>query len=177
MEFLKSLQKNRLYVLVGSVLGAIAAFMPFVTANVFGAGFSMAGIEGDGKLTLLCCVVIAVVALLGDRTQALTQTSRRVILGAIVVFWIVLFLLMLSKQNNDFGRLVSFGLGYYLTLISGVLMPVGLFTKVDVVAKFLKKAEQSENIVADEVKEEVREFNEQQVSDAADSSDDADAGE
>lgn len=172
MEFFKDMNKNKLYVLVGSVIGAIAAFMPFVSANVLGSSFAWYGIEGDGKITLLASVVSGVVAVLGDRTEPFTKVKRNVILGALVVYWLVIFIMMLSKHDNVYGQMVSFSTGYYFTWIAGIIMSVGLYTKVCLIEKFFKKEKENktDNPVADEVKEDVREFNEQQTPDASDES-------
>lgn len=100
---------------IAIVVVALAAFLPWVT--VF--GFSVAGTEGDGKITLVIAILGAVA--LAVRTGLLPQLKvpEKVGLIASLVFAVLVALIGLLDMNG------AAAIGLYLTLFGGIAWVVG----------------------------------------------------
>ena len=133
---MNKMHKQRLIIMVISILGMLATFMPWVKAPLIG---SVNGTEGDGWITLGLFAVALVMSLLGDRTQKIVTkkiyiASIASIIAAVIGIWkIIDFNSSMNEITGDsiFGTTldlnISIGYGLYLIVLAGIAIPVYLF--------------------------------------------------
>ena len=114
------MSKQRIVVLVVSVVGIIAAFLPWVTIVVFGVNVSTSGIEGDGVFTLILFAVATIMCFIGQRAKPLGKT-KFVCAGAGAMSVVVAGL-----SINEFS-----GVGLFLTILAGVVLCVVSFVTLE----------------------------------------------
>jgi hypothetical protein len=98
-----------------AVVTFVAAFLPWVSAF----GISVAGIRGDGQITVLCAVIGAA-ALAASHGIGPIRLGRRLVLGIQLVTAVLVTLVGLV----DMADLSAIGL--YLTLLAGIAWCVGV---------------------------------------------------
>jgi len=115
---------GRRVAMIGAVLIAVGSVLPWATAsNVFGASVSISGTEGDGIITLVLGILVAVGALVRQK-----EPGSRAWLSALFS------LLALGISGYDYTQIVissafasndyvdaSAGIGIYLVIIGGFL--------------------------------------------------------
>ncbi|HVZ97262.1 MAG TPA: SHOCT domain-containing protein [Chitinophagaceae bacterium] len=122
----QTLNKQRKFILIASVLGIISVFLPWVSISVFGMSQSVNGFQGWGVVVFILFIVSLFVSLMGNQTEPLEGTNR---LAAVACGIIILFSTIMgikgSKTSLDGGLgLVdaNAGIGFILALISGLAL-------------------------------------------------------
>lgn len=106
--------KPRNLIILGAAIGiVIGAVLPWVTAGPF----SVNGTSGDGKLTLLAGIIIAICAVAGGALWAAG-------IGGFIVFLVAAYdLQQLSAiAPGPFGLRAEAGSGLILTLLAGIVL-------------------------------------------------------
>jgi len=132
LEYLMS--RQRIAVLIVAAVGMIATFLPWINISIAG---SVPGSEGDGWITFVLFGVPLLLSLIGKREQMLADSGKIAALIASLLalalgVWKLIDLANMSvDENNVFAEAlseaVSAGIGLYLVVICGVLIPVVLF--------------------------------------------------
>jgi hypothetical protein len=133
------MNKQRMFILVAAVIGAIATFLPWIEL----AMGSVAGTKGDGWLTLPLFTISAVLAVLGNRMAPLSGASLygtmvpALLAGLLGIYKIVDINSSLPSGDNPFAlamrQTMSVGIGLYLVALAGVAVPA--------IAYFLRDSE------------------------------------
>ncbi len=135
------MHRQRAFVLVAAMLGAVGTFMPWVHAPVFGTIY---GTAGDGWITFALFMPAFVLAVCGDRLSPLLgmQGFGAAIPAALAACIAISKLGIVGDAKRDIGRnsplgeAVAFsfqaGSGIYLILFAGVVLPIGawLFLRI-----------------------------------------------
>ncbi|WP_234028091.1 hypothetical protein [Pseudonocardia dioxanivorans] len=117
---------------VGGLLTAIGSFLAWVTvqAPIFGS-ISVAGTEGDGKITLvlgILVLIIGVLRLIRPSIPALVQRLP-IVLGIIAAALGIYVIIRLGSQIGQIeelpGASVSVGFGLIMTIVGAVVSVVG----------------------------------------------------
>lgn len=130
---LAGLQGSRRTIWIGALvaagLGFIGSFLPWVTVAVFGQRVTVAGIEGDGRITLALSLaaagaLIAAVFMGGDSRKTLPWVA----LAQGVIITIIPLVTMVgvggvSSEMGGFGT-ASLGFGAILVLLAGIALAV-----------------------------------------------------
>lgn len=117
---------KRIIIIVSSIIGAIATFLPWVTATVSGFGQNVSesvnGTEGDGYITLVIFAVIAVIALIGINKQALPMWGKVAvtILSVICLIVAIVDMTNVSRLGIDVSDFSAFG------ITAGTSVSIGL---------------------------------------------------
>lgn len=123
--------------LVGAVLVAIAAFLPWLSVDFLGTSITKTGIEGDGAITLVLAIVVAILILAshlgswGRKTWwavlVLGGFTALLALGYINDPWLGVD----QRPPEETREFVTIGLGLYLTALGGAITVGGaLYDKV-----------------------------------------------
>ncbi len=128
------MNKQRIAILIVSLIGALATFMPWASIPVFG---SINGTHSPiGKVSLVLFIIPMIMCFLGNLTNEFKKTSIYIILTtSIFVFLLDLIQLVshnLKNQNNTpldqlLAEVVSIGFGLYIAIIAGAMLPIFLF--------------------------------------------------
>ena len=70
----QTMNRQRKLILITATIGIISVFLPWVTISILGMTQSINGFRGWGILVFLAFVVAAVIALIGNQTQALEKS-------------------------------------------------------------------------------------------------------
>lgn len=122
------MNKQRLAILIASVIGALGTFMPWVSLPIVG---SINGTKGDGYITLLCFLVPIVLSILGNRKTALSGVRMYgAIAGAGISSLIAIYKIidfnskMAPASDNPFAQAiassVSIEYGLYVIAVTGL---------------------------------------------------------
>jgi len=65
------MSKQRMVLIIASVIGIVAAFLPWVSITILGVTATVSGIEGDGMITLILFIIVGVICVLGNRAEPL----------------------------------------------------------------------------------------------------------
>ncbi len=125
----KNLNKQRLAILIASILGALATFMPWLKAPIIG---TINGTKGDGWITMILFAIPIFISLYKDKTKPikgklLNPVIFPPILAAIIgIYKIIKFNTTISgaDNNNIFSDVVSIGFGLYLVILAGIAVPI-----------------------------------------------------
>lgn len=129
------MSKQRLAILITSGIGILATFLPWIQAPIVGA---INGTKGDGWITCALFTVTLIATLVGNRKKNLKEISLLLVIipsivAGIIGFWKVVDFnsAMSGMEDNPFaealGSAVSIGIGLYLVIISGFLIPLFSF--------------------------------------------------
>lgn len=115
---------NRDAITIGVIGGfvAIGSFLPWARAGIF----TLAGTDGDGVITLIAGVVIAVIAFVSK-----DKPSRPARIGVLLLFGIALYIAW-TVFGNLSDDVESVGAGLYLVLLAafvGVFMAFAWLTR------------------------------------------------
>ena len=87
------MEKNRLYIVIASVVAFIGIFLPWgnVSLGAFG-GLNISGVQGDGWIIAILAGGVVALVTLKDRTQALAKSNATgvAVLGVlqtIIYYW------------------------------------------------------------------------------------------
>lgn len=115
----------------GAVLVAIAAFLPWLSVDFLGTSITKTGIEGDGAITLVLAIIVAILIL----ASHLGSWGRKT-WWAVLVLGGLTALLALGYINDPWlgveqrppeetREFVSIGVGLYLTALGGAMTVLG----------------------------------------------------
>jgi len=111
----QTLNKQRKFILIASVLGIISVFLPWVTVSVFGLSHSVNGFQGWGVFIFLLFIVSLFNALAGNQVEPLSGTSRLVAVGCGVLAILSTLMAFRGARYNLDGGLglvdVNVGIG------------------------------------------------------------------
>lgn len=133
------MNKQRLAILVLTVFGGLATFMPWVKAPVVG---SVSGTVGDGWITLGLFSIGLVFCLLGGTSKSLQGGAFYgaifpPLFASLIGIWkIVDFNSKMAKlRGNPFAKAfeasVSIEYGLYILVVAGLLVPIVAFALKD----------------------------------------------
>lgn len=110
-------------ILIAAAIGVIAMFLPWwsISLGVFGGG-SVNGMHNAGILVFLCFIGAIVLAVMGDQTKNLTQSSWMLALvagGLAAIITLINFL--------DVPEIGDRGVGLYLALLASIGIVVSAF--------------------------------------------------
>jgi hypothetical protein len=112
--------------LASAVLAVVAAFLPWITAATIFGNLSRSGVDGggDGIVTAILGVVVAVVAFTTRRNESDRGAGIAIVICALIVVGISVYdLFSVNDRINDIDRRyvdASVGIGLYLTIVAGV---------------------------------------------------------
>lgn len=137
---MNTFEKNKLYVLIGSVVGIVATFIPWITASAFGASKSVSGFEGDGKFVSILFAVVVVLTLLGERGLELSKERRLISFILAAINMLIVFITLINIYSFDYGVIANArpGFGIFATIVSSAVVMV--FAAKGSVSIFSKKA-------------------------------------
>lgn len=119
--------------IVGGVLGVIGSFGAWVTVSFMGMSINAAGVDGDGKFTLLLAIAAAITGGLSMKYYRKQLGIATTALGGLIVIVPVIDMLRAAEVLSSvsgaglLGTGVDAGLGWgiYLTLVAGVIALAG----------------------------------------------------
>ncbi|MBM4402880.1 MAG: hypothetical protein FJ042_00590 [Candidatus Cloacimonetes bacterium] len=118
------MHKQRLFIMIAAVVGAVAALLPWASAF----GFTVSGISGDGILTLILFIICIALLLIKDKSRTLSVPFNFIVAGAGGASGLVgLFDIYRMSELS----LEIVGIGLWLTLIAGIAVPVLVFVIKD----------------------------------------------
>ncbi|MGV6861794.1 MAG: hypothetical protein ACWA41_08475 [Putridiphycobacter sp.] len=118
------MNKQRIIVLAAAGVGLLSCILPWASINVFFIKTSVSGLGvWSGWLTFLGFVLAGVFGFLGDDRNQPVEKSKRVFItiGGAVAFLFAL-LTMVIWATSDGSAMMSFGIGMYLALLSGIAL-------------------------------------------------------
>lgn len=114
---------------VGAGITAVAAFLPWVTAEHIGSTAEMTGIQGDGVFTLLLALVVGIVVWVGRGKRWSVPSRVTVFVLGLAIASLAAYYISgpgaVTDAAEDSYFAIRVGNGLYLTLIGGGLTAVG----------------------------------------------------
>ena len=104
--------------IIAAVMVALGAFLPWATVSSYFGSASTSGIDGDGKLTLVCAIAIGVMFGLWKRPALIVAA----VIAGIALIVGILDLIDVGRAAADFGGVVdaSPGIGLFLTVLAAI---------------------------------------------------------
>ncbi|MDX5321543.1 MAG: hypothetical protein LPK45_10480 [Bacteroidota bacterium] len=131
------MHKQKLTVLILSIIGMLCTFMPWINIPLVGA---LNGTQRDGWISLALFCIPVLLCLLWDQSVPLNKLQGFVVasLGALLFFFTLYKIIDFSTgmaqiaQDNPFAEMleqkVSIGFGLYLLMLTGAALPIAVFT-------------------------------------------------
>jgi hypothetical protein len=122
MDF-ATLHKQRLYIMIASLVGVISMFLLWINIPFFG---STNGLHDSGILILFAFIGAGVLAYLGDQKKPLPKTNWLGVLGCgagILLFWLINFF----DMPKGFSKVIGMGFWICLLAAAGVLASAYIF--------------------------------------------------
>ena len=119
------MEKNRLYIVIASVVAFVGIFLPWGNVNLgtFG-GLNISGVQGDGWIIAILAGGVVALVTLKDRTQALAKSNATgvAVLGVLQTIISVYSMFTIGRISMDFGYGfgVSLGFGLIVNLLAGI---------------------------------------------------------
>ena len=119
------MEKNRLYIVIASVVAFMGIFLPWgnVSLGAFG-GLNISGVQGDGWIIAILAGGVVALVTLKDRTQALAKSNATgvAVLGVLQTIISVYSMFTIGRISMDFGYGfgVSLGFGLIVNLLAGI---------------------------------------------------------
>ena len=119
---LHSIDSRVAVVLLGAVLMAVGSIGPWITA--FGGLLSVAGTNGDGKITLVCALIVAAATISASAGHSLGVLAM---IAAVVGLGVGVYdLSHLANITGQADGLAQTGWGLYAVVVGGGLAAVAL---------------------------------------------------
>lgn len=112
-------------IIVASLIGIIATFLPWISTSVLGVNISARGSDGDGWISLIGFVVALSIAIVEVFKKEMWTKIVITIAAAIAI--IVMMIDMISGLNEGF----TIGAGIYLGLIAGLACVIVPWLPID----------------------------------------------
>jgi hypothetical protein len=113
--------KQKMYSLIVAGAALIALFLPWAKVSLGGfGGGSVNGLRGEGLITLLGVIGVAVASFMGDKTRPFEGNFKNIALGgfgAIIAGAVIAFISISGKGASY----VKPGLGIWLAIAAGVV--------------------------------------------------------
>ncbi|HVZ96924.1 MAG TPA: hypothetical protein VG847_08625 [Chitinophagaceae bacterium] len=123
-----TMNKQRKFVLIASVVGIISMFLPWFSISVFGYTQSVNGMHGWGTLAFICFLVTGGIAFLGDQTKNIEKNMWLIVLVAGLVALIIAITRYFDVSDSIMGSsLVGFGLYIAGIAAIGVIVSAYMF--------------------------------------------------
>lgn len=131
------MHKQKLTVLILSIIGMLCTFMPWVNIPLVGA---LNGTQRDGWISPVLFSIPVLLCLLRDQSAPFNKLQGYGIasIGALIFFFTLYKIIGFSTgmaqiaQDNPFAEIleqnVSIGFGLYLLLLTGAALPIAVFT-------------------------------------------------
>lgn len=124
----QTMNKQRKFVLISSVIGIISMFLPWITVSLFGYSQNENGMHGIGILVFICFLVSAAIAYLGDQNLNLDKNMWGITLGAGTIALIGTISFYFNTSNSIMGSsLVGFGLYIGGLAAIGIILSAYIF--------------------------------------------------
>lgn len=108
--------------LVSGIVVAIAALLPWATASSFGVSITKNGTEGDGVLTLLLGIGIAVLGWMGGASRGRALSIGALVGAALVALIAIYDTADIARVAGESGFVsVSVGIGLWITVLAGLV--------------------------------------------------------
>lgn len=154
------MNKQRLYILVISVIGMLAAFMPWLSATALRSiTRNFDGVMGDGKITLALFAVACALCFVGNKQE---KFEKNFVYGlwAIGGINIIVFIVLLINANKATSAVAGFGSlsvshGAYLTFLAAVGLIVFSVEQLQLVNKVDGMISNKKNVVSNKPTEQV----------------------
>lgn len=119
------MNKQKLYILISSIIGVLSALMPWVAIHAFGQTvYSVPGINSGGATTMLCFGMVCFLCFVGNKQDKFTQQCEYGlwVLSGLNIFIFMTFLMKINDFGYDFGAFanVSAVHGSYLTFLASL---------------------------------------------------------
>lgn len=120
------MNKQRLSILILSLIGASGTFLPWVSNPLMG---SIYGTDGDGMITLFLYLIPAILILIKDRSIDLkggllyTCITSSVLASIIGIYDLINFKSLQTSEMKDVMEM-NIGPGLYVIAIAGLLLPI-----------------------------------------------------
>ncbi len=126
---MKDVSLQKMAIVVASIIGVVACFLPWVTVSIFGISKSINAVQmgGAGYLVLISFIAIGASTMLVKFKQpklAKWQIALNVVLGAIAA---LVTIVNLDNASSEVGSLASFGAGIYLAIVASVAIVIICF--------------------------------------------------
>ena len=127
------MHKSRIAVVIASLVGVGATFLPWQKIIVLGMASTNAGTRGDGWISMGICAIAMFVAVIGNSKEVIADPKKWLLtlLGLLVAFIGVYEFVTVSQNNftikdDPSGLSVSSsaGIGLYLVVVAGLLIAV-----------------------------------------------------
>lgn len=115
----QTLNKQRKFVLIASILGVISLFLPWISVSLFGYSQSVNGFHDKGIIVFICFLISGGVAIFGEQTKNLDKTSWAITLLAGVVA-LLLTIWFYSQGSNSIMGSSLVGFGVYIAAIAAI---------------------------------------------------------
>lgn len=134
------MNKQKLYILISSIVGILAALMPWLSVTAFrSVTQTVSGIDGDGKITLVLFAIACALCFVGNKQE---KFSQQFVYGlwAVGGLNILIFLMLFSRAGEaaksfyGFGS-VSLGHGAFLTFLAAVAIILFSVEQLQLVSK------------------------------------------
>lgn len=126
MDF-RSINIQRKAILISSVIGIIALFLPWATVSMMGMSDSVNGFRSWGILVFFAFVAAVIISLMGDQSRKLDKKMWLAVLiagTAALLFTIISF----GSASNNFGGMglvdAGNGIGIWLALLASIAVLV-----------------------------------------------------
>ncbi|QTU82730.1 hypothetical protein J7S27_05525 [Carnobacteriaceae bacterium zg-C25] len=133
------MNKQKLYITIFSVIGALSVFMPWASISSFGVSQNFSGIDGDGKITLVLFIIACVLCLIGNKQEKLQKNFIYGIwaIGAVNIIVFLVLQTNAAKASSFTARFVSAGAGHgaYVMLICAVAIILFSIDKLQLTEK------------------------------------------
>jgi len=110
--------RNKMMVIIGSILGVIGCFLPFATVSLLGFSQSITFMEGDGIIVLILSIVAIVLAVL--------KLERFSFIPSGIALLVTLYdsMNMASVASESYG-VASMAIGAYVVILAIAVAVVG----------------------------------------------------
>jgi len=120
---------KRMVLAIASAIGILAVFMPWVNHPLKNFnGLNIQGLENIGVATLIFFAFPIITFLLKDKI--LFNLPKSMVIKIVLICWIIPSLLLRTENvygvqsDIKLGQLTSWGMGYYLTILAGIVVTV-----------------------------------------------------
>ncbi len=123
-----TMNKQRKFVLIASVIGIISMFLPWISISVLGYTQSANGMHGSGVIAFICFLAAGGLAYLGDQAKNLDKNSWLIVLLAGLIALIIAITHYFNVSDSIMGSsLVGFGLYIAAVAAIGIIASAYLF--------------------------------------------------
>jgi len=133
------MHNQRISLIISSVVGIIATFLPFMK-SWFNSVSLIKTSDGTGYIVIIAFAISLIVTLLGNHRKAMIKGHLAGVIIPGVIPGALLLLFLLNRINDNLANLLtSFEIGFYLVLLASLsILILGLTLKVNVPSEISK---------------------------------------